>query len=144
MTTTWVVVADASRARIFSTEKAASPLVELQTLTHPEARLHEGDLVSDRPGRDRNSGIGSHDMGHESDAKEGEAIRFAAQICDALEEGRNAGRYEQLYLIAAPSFLGVLRKQQNGPLKKLVTEEVAKNLTTQSPADIRKALPDYL
>ena len=48
--TTWVLVADNSRARIFSSDKPASVLQEIQDLTHPEARLHEGDLVTDRGG----------------------------------------------------------------------------------------------
>ena len=46
--TIWVLVADNSRARIFSAEKPASDLQEIRDLTHPEARLHEGDLVTDR------------------------------------------------------------------------------------------------
>ncbi|MES9844878.1 MAG: host attachment protein, partial [Candidatus Sedimenticola sp. 6PFRAG5] len=51
MSAAWIVVADTSRARIFSADKPASSLVEIQTLAHPESRLHEGDLVSDKAGR---------------------------------------------------------------------------------------------
>ncbi len=144
MSTAWVVVADSSRARIFAAEKPISSLIEIQTLTHPESRLHQGDLVSDRPGRDRNSGAGSHDMGHESDAKEEEVQRFAAQVCDAVETARARGEFEKLYIVAAPSFLGLLRKQQNDALRKVVTAEISKNLSTKSPEDIRKSLPQYL
>lgn len=144
MNKAWVVVADSSRARIFAAEKPSSSLVEIQTLTHPESRLHQGDLVSDRPGRDRNSGTGSHDMGHESDAKAGQLQRFAAQVCETMENARVKGEFEKLYVVAAPSFLGLLRKQQNCSLKKAVTAEISKNLSTKSPEDIRKNLPEYL
>jgi len=144
MSKIWVVAADTSRARIFTASSPSSPLVEIQTLTHPEARLHQGDLVSDRPGRDRNSGAGSHDMGHEADAKEEEAVRFAAYVCDNLEKGRTSGKCDRLYVVAAPGFLGLLRKQQCESVKKIIALEISKNLATHGVADIRKNLPEYL
>ncbi|MCW8921867.1 MAG: host attachment protein, partial [Sedimenticola sp.] len=45
---------------------------------------------------------------------------------------------------AAPSFLGLLRKQQPQPLQKLVATEISKNLTTQDIKTIRKNLPNRL
>lgn len=146
MSLIWVIVADASRARIFNAPKGKGLLHELETLCHPEGRLHEGDLVTDKPGRDRNtaSGGGSHDMGHEASAKEEEAERFASQVNDALESARIKGNFVKLYIIAAPAFLGLLRKHQSAPLKKLIVEEISKNLAAHTPEDIRKALPEYL
>lgn len=144
MSDTWVVVADSSRARFFSAEKPASPLVEIQTLTHPASRLHEGDLVSDRPGRDRNSVVGSHDVGNETEAKEEEAIRFAAQVCETLDSARIGGKFRKLYIVAAPGFLGLMRKQQTPSLQKMISAEIPKNIARHDIADIRKTLPDYL
>ncbi|MES9869438.1 MAG: host attachment protein [Sedimenticola sp.] len=144
MSAAWVVVADTSRARIFSADKPASSLVEIQTLAHPEARLHEGDLVSDKAGRDRNSGMRSHDMGHTNDAKQEEASRFASQVCETIECGRANGHFKKLYVIAAPSFLGMLRKQQSNSVQRLIAGEVSKNLSSHDPNEIRKSLPEYL
>ena len=144
MNAAWVVVADTSRARIFSVENAFSPLVEIQTLDHPEARLHTGDLISDRPGRDRSAGPRSHDVGHIDEAKHDEAVRFASQVCATLESGRAQGHFNKLHVIAAPSFLGLLRKQRPQPLQRLVATEIPKNLTTQNIETIRKNLPHRL
>lgn len=144
MSKIWVMVADASRARLFSAETAVAPLKEIETLAHPEGRLHEGDLVSDKPGRDRNGVTGSHDVGHESRARDEEDERFAIQVCEALEVARNKQRFEKLYVVAAPHFLGLVRKHQSAPLQKLVVKEISKNLVTHSPEEIRKALPDFL
>ena len=144
MSITWVVVADSSKARIFSAAKSSSPLKEVQVLSHPEGRLHQGDLVSDKPGRDNNATFGSHNMGHETDAKEEESLRFAGTVCERLEEGRCKGLFDKLYVIAAPSFLGLLRKQQNSALRKIITAEIPKNLSTHTPMEIRKNLPQYL
>ena len=145
MPTAWVVVADATRARIFSADKPASDLVEIQALTCPEARLHQSELTTDRPGRGRNgSSSASHDVGHASDAKEEEAVRFAGKVSETIEVGRNAGKFRKLYVIAAPSFLGLLRKQYSSSTQQLISGEISKNLATMDPATIRKALPTYL
>lgn len=143
--TTWVLVADNSRARFFQAEKAASPLTELSTLAYPEARLHEGDLVTDRSGRDRNpSSGGAHGLGSESVHKKESAERFAQQVCEELEAARNGGRFNKLYVVAAPAFLGLLRKHQSPALRQVVAGEVDKNLSTQDGPTIRKQLPDFL
>ncbi|MFY9974520.1 MAG: host attachment protein [Chromatiaceae bacterium] len=141
---TWILVADASRARIFAAEKALSPLEEIRALTSPEGRLHEGDLVSDKGGRDRNPGVGAHGFNVEDEHKQDNAERFAAQVCHELEAARNAGEFRKLYVVAAPGFLGMLRRHQSSPLRQMVAGEVDKNLSTQDPASIRKCLPDYL
>ena len=144
MSKTWVVVADNSRARIFSADTPASQLCETETLTHPEARLHQGDLISDRPGRDRNSGLGTHNMGHETDAKEESAIRFATEVCQRLEQARVNAQFNKLYIIAAPSFLGLIRKHQTPALKKTIAGEVSKNMAMKDATEIKKSLPEYL
>jgi protein required for attachment to host cells len=142
--TTWVLVADNSRARFFAAEKAASPLQEVRDLLYPEARLREGDLVTDKPGRDRNAVKGAHGVGTESSHKQDGADRFALEVCSELETARNGGAFRKLYVVAAPQFLGLLRKHQSSPLRQMVAGEVDKNLTTQDSAAIRKHLPDFL
>ena len=141
--TTWVLVADNSRARIFSSEKPSSPLQELQDLTHPEARLHEGDLVTDKGGRDKGPS-GAHGISHEQAHKVDGKDKFASQVCSELDAARAAGSFNKLYVVAAPAFLGLLRKHQSGALKQMVAGEVDKNLSTKDPKVIRKHLPDYL
>ena len=142
--TTWILVADNSRARFFAADKAAGPLQELHDLLYPEARLREGDLVTDRPGRDRNPGTGAHGFGDDVSHKQDGADRFALEVCNHLESGRNDGAFRKLYIIAAPQFLGLLRKHRSASLRQLVAGEVDKNLTTQDSTAIRKHLPDYL
>jgi len=142
--TTWVLVADNSRARFFATEKATSSLREVRDLLNPEARLREGELVSDKPGRDRNPGAGAHGFGSDASHKQEGAERFAWEVCNELESARNGGAFRKLYVVAAPQFLGLLRKHQSSSLKQMVAGEVDKNLTTQDSATIRKHLPDYL
>lgn len=144
MSKIWVVVADASRARIFTAEKPADSLTEIETLSNPEARLHEGDLVSDRAGR-ISSGEGSRrGYGTGNAVKDETTNRFAAEVCKHLEKGRNSHAFGKLYVMAAPHFLGLLRKHQSDGLRGLISNEIANDLTTQSPDRIRAQLPEYL
>jgi protein required for attachment to host cells len=140
MSIIWVVVADSSRARILSAETPKSTLEEIQTLAHPEARMHEGDMVSDRSGRGRTN----HDVGHESAAREEENFHFAARLCKTLESARNSGEFKRLYVVADPRFLGMIRKNCSSELQKMVESEIAKNLAAHSLEDIRSHLPARL
>jgi protein required for attachment to host cells len=144
MSSTWIVVADACRARFFSADKPAGPLSEIETLSNPEARLHEGDLVSDRNGRDTATAGGSHSLGNANTAKQENANRFAGEVCAHLESGRQRHAFDKLYVLGAPAFLGMLRKHQSNALRNLISDEIAKDLTTQTPERIRAQLPEYL
>ncbi len=144
MSNTWVVVADASRARVFEAPEPRGPLSEIEALSNPENRLHEGDLVSDRGGRDSNRGAGSHGYSTGGGAKEEAVNRFAAEVCRHLEKGRNAHAFDRLYVMASPGFLGVLRKHQSDALRGLIYDEIAKDLATQDVGRIREQLPKCL
>ncbi|MBV8156609.1 MAG: host attachment protein, partial [Dyella sp.] len=49
--TVWIVVANRAVARLFRTSRPMGPLEELDAFIHPEGRLPEHELVSDRAGR---------------------------------------------------------------------------------------------
>ena len=134
---TWVVVADRSRAKVLSIEgKTASNLHEVATLSHPEGAMKQSEYVSDRQGYfGRNedaldAGVPQTDYKHKT------AEEFALQLISLLESGRNGQQYDSIILIAAPMFLGVLRDKLPAPLEKLVELEIDKDLTRHSNAEI--------
>ena len=51
MKPTMIVVADSARARIFTADSASSPLNEIETMAHPEGRMHDREITSDLPGK---------------------------------------------------------------------------------------------
>ncbi len=145
MSTTWVIAADSSRARILAAGTRNGPLKEVEDLVHTESRLQEHELRTDTRGRAFDSGgQGRHAMEPKNSAKHQEAIRFAKQVCDTLSAAQGAGRYEKLYIVAAPSFLGLLRERLNPVVQNRIAGEVNKNLAMLSPQDIRQHLPEYL
>ena len=146
MAKTYVLVADASRARIFSMEPKKGLLHELEDLTHPASRLHEHELTSDLPGRTfDSSGMGGrHVMEQKSSAKHQEADSFARAICDRLDGARKAGDFKHLIVIAGPTFLGLLRDHLSDETRKHVMLEVDKELTSLEPAELHSRLQQML
>src|SRR5579859_4173406 len=79
--TVWIVVANRAVARLFRASQPTGPLEELDSFIHPEGRLQEHDLVSDRPGRAFDSfGSGRHAEDPDTLATTQEATNFAIEL----------------------------------------------------------------
>ena len=141
----WIAVADAARARVLKADSPTGELQEIESYAHPEGRLHERDLTSDRPGRSFDSaGQGRHAMEEPQRPKEHEADTFARQLAQRLEQARTEHRYDHLILIAAPAFLGRLRQHLSAETAACVTLELDKDLTRTDVTALRKHLPERL
>jgi len=145
MKRTWVLVADSSRARIFGADSATSSITEMKDLMHPEARQHEQKLTSDLPGSQAGGSTGSHhSVGNETEPKKHEALNFVSEITGHLEDAINKQEFEELIIIAAPSFLGLLRENLPADISRHITMELDKNLVKQSADEILQHLPKKL
>jgi len=144
MKLTWILIADSTRARIFTANTPASPLEEIEEFTHTESRLHDREITSDLPGRIKSTGAGGHAFEQPTDPKKHETDNFAHTLAQYLENAYNENRFEQLLIVAAPTFLGLLRSHLSEHVKKLVRFELNKELTLLSADDIREHLPQYL
>ncbi len=141
----WVVVADASRARVFSAERRNGGLQEVGDYMHPASRVKGRDLETDGPGRAFDShGQGRHAMGKEHDVHEHEAEVFAHELGETINAAATANEFEKLYLVAPPKFMGLLRDNLDKNAKSRVVEEITKDLVSHDRDAIRKSLPDYL
>jgi protein required for attachment to host cells len=137
----WVLVADESAARLFSSDKIRVELNEIEVLTNPEARIHERELGTERQGRGFESANPSrHAMEPSSSIREERARQFAREIVRKLEQGANQQAYERLILAAPPDFLGLLRQQLKSGLKERLAQSIDKNLLKETPKAILKHL----
>lgn len=146
MKATWVVVAESSRARIFTMEKIKGPMTEILSFDNPTTRQREKEFVTDLSKRSSNSQghrHGRQDIYEYSETKH-QADRFARQIADLLDSHRLTGDYQQLILFAAPSFLGMLRDHMNEPTNRLVVHDCNKNLVQLNIEKIREHIPTPL
>lgn len=120
----WVVLADASRARICRSDELLTHLEEVGDKFHPESRMHAGELLSDDRGRMRNmAGVGTAMDAH-TDPADVEHGRFAAELAHTLLRGLEQGRYERLVIAAPPRFLGMLRGELSPRVQKTVVAEI--------------------
>lgn len=141
---TWVVIANSSIARVYKIVKLHD-LEEIKILEHPESRLHNLDLVTDKPGRDFESfGVRRHAAEAKVMPKKQEFIVFAKVIADFLEEGRKQGEYNSLYIAANPSLLGLLRQALDQNTAKLLNGEIDKDMTQMPVHELKTHLPFLL
>ncbi len=137
MSTTWVVVADSSRARLFEQDHPRDALQELKDLANPRGRMKGSELLADSPGRAFDSeGAGRHAMSTATDPRRHEAEVFAGEIAKRLDRARTGHKFESLVIFAPPEFLGLLRDKMNEPTKGLVTRTLNKDLVSLKPDKI--------
>lgn len=139
-----IIVADSARARIFTADSAKSPLNEIETMAHPEGRMHEQNMVSDLPGKaSGEGGAGDHAYQEKVEPKKEEMIEFAKRVADYCDDARKANNLNKLIIVAAPAFLGELRNQLSKETSEKVVFELDKNLAHHAVEDIRNHLPKF-
>jgi protein required for attachment to host cells len=137
MTTTWIIAADSSRARILQVTDRPQQLDEIEDLLNPEGRVHDRELISDaHPRFSGHSRGGPGSDRQETSATEHATELFAKRVGEYLDKARTAHRYDRLHLIAPPKFLGQLRKELGKEVQKLVAEELPKDLSWLNARDI--------
>jgi protein required for attachment to host cells len=144
MLKTWVLVADSSRARFFSIDNPKGPLKEFEDRVCPGARMHGIERLTDGTTRAHRHGNEHHTFPPPAPTKDQEVIDFAREVATRADAGRIQGDFERLVLVAAPDFLGTLRKKLPAPTAKLVDRTIDKNLTQLSAAEIRRHLPEII
>lgn len=150
MTTTCIVTADASRARLFTFEEPVGDddrsleLCERMDLIDPARRRRPSELFSEsRPGLDRApSGRGFAVDDHREGNRKHMDREFAAEIASALDGLARARGCSRLILAASPRMLGLLREIE--PLAGRAVEvcEIDRDLVHLTGAQLHDYLAD--
>jgi protein required for attachment to host cells len=144
MGTTWILCANSSRARLFEIDPHSDTPREVADYANPQGRAHERDLRSDASGR--LYGRGERPQGHAAAPSETfgehETERFAEFLREHLDRARNEQRFGQLWIVAAPAFLGHLRRNFPKELMQMVELTVDKDFTGDSARDLFRRLLD--
>ncbi len=135
--TTWILVGDASRARIFAFDKEDGPWVLVAEIDHPPGRARTSDLVTDRAGRQREIGP---PLEGRTDPAEQESHRFAEKLGHLVGKGFDEHRYARLLLVAPPRFLGYLRGVLREPVLRHVVRSTDKDYTHHEVRELRRLL----
>ncbi|MEX2118682.1 MAG: host attachment protein [Pirellulales bacterium] len=142
--TTWILVADGSRARIFSSEAPGSRWKLVNEFDHPPSRAKGVDLETDDRGRQRQSfGVGNRPAMEPTTApKVVEADRFARELAQALDDAFNRREFDALALVAAPEFLGRLRSALTSQVAKQVVASIDKDYNGSDARELARRLDE--
>jgi protein required for attachment to host cells len=142
---TWILVGDASRARVFAHDANGKPWAMVRELEHPESRARNADLKEGTAGRVQQSAGQGHRPAMESTApKDYEAERFAIELASVLDHEFDARAFESLVLVAPPQFLGMLRKRLSAKLAKVTAATLDKDYTALPAREIQPLVEDAL
>jgi protein required for attachment to host cells len=127
---TWVLIADAARARVFENTGKGTGLTLVQDMTLDADLAPSHELGTDRPGRSFDSvGSGRHAMESPSDLHREQKRQFARRVAEAVG-GRQARKsFDRLVLVAPPVTMGDLRAALPDKVKAAVAAEVVADLT---------------
>ncbi len=140
MSTTWILVANAARARLYENTGIGKGLKLLSEFLHPESRMKGSELVSDRAGYVQGVGNGHASRQPATDPKQNEAEHFALEIARSLEHGRGQNKYERLILVVGSPFLGILKARLSDQVLSLMSDTLDKDYTTANEREISKHL----
>jgi protein required for attachment to host cells len=140
---TLIVVADGARARFFEPEHHAHTLVPARQadMVAPDSRLPTHDIVTDRPGRGFSAARSSirHAFEAPHDYHKLEKHNFTASLAQTLEEGCARREFDRLVLVAPRRSLGELHALLSPQVRKIVSHEIAKDLSASTPAELWRA-----
>lgn len=141
MSITWILSANRSCASLFESNWPGNLMRRLQDISHPEGRLQNSEINTDKPGRVFDSvGQARHSTSPKQEPTEHIARQFAINLAELLNKGRIDHAYDGLILIAEPKFLGVLRASLDKNTLSLITQTVNKELVDIKEADLAKYL----
>jgi protein required for attachment to host cells len=143
---TWILIADASRARLFSTAGKQQPWSLVREFSHPESAAKVSDIMADKAGRVQQRVASGTRSGMEAPTspKETEARRFAHELATELQRSHGRNSYARLVLVAPPQFLGLLRAELSAPVMKCVVSTVDKDLTQVNDRELPQRLRDEI
>jgi protein required for attachment to host cells len=131
-----VIVANANVCKIYHYSKHPLSLTLLKEINHPENRLKNRELTSDKPGHYKGGESARGAYAPHMEAKEVEIDNFSRQIAKELNQGRNENEFGQFIIIAPPHMSGLLFKHINKHVKDLITNNIKKDLLHLSDREL--------
>lgn len=127
----WVLVADEAVAHVYQLPKPGAVLQPVHTLTDPDAHASDAEMRHDGHGRraqmNAHGGNATTSAGLEETHQHAQV--FAAAVAQWLAQQQQAGRFDALKVVAAPRFLGLLRKAFSPQVAGAVTDDDNHDLT---------------
>lgn len=123
----WILIANASRARLLEQQQKKDKVKELKSFEHPRARSRVGELTDDRAGYERTDrSFGAASFQPRTDARQKEHTLFARELAEYLEREAQLGTFASISLLVSNPFLGELKAELGAATRRLLG--VARNV----------------
>lgn len=137
----WIVVANASLARLFSRDGHGGPLRPLPALTHAESRQKVHEQVTDRAGHeDSDHHRGGATFEPRTDVLRKAQERFAREIAHRIDQALQHGECGGVTVLASSPFLGTLKHHLTPATQKALRSVHDLDLTPLSLDDLERRL----
>ena len=141
----WILVANASVARLFSRESDKGPLLPLHSFEHAESRLKASELADDRLVHDSNDWRpGGVSFEPRMDPRRKQHLKFARELAQRLDQGLTGGDCGRITLYASSPFLGELKGQLSPAAKKVLRAAVVVDLTSYGLRELEERIAHEL
>jgi protein required for attachment to host cells len=141
MKRTWILVANAARARCFECSTDRGGLELLSSFDCPQARAKGVDLGSDRSGyEEMGHGDGSASLGQRSSPRMQVRDLFARDLARFLSAGVAAQRCTALVIMASLPFLGRIKAHLSPSAEKALTSTIGRDMTSLDPGTVAQRI----
>ena len=133
----WILVANASQARVFERTSFTEPLVELTDWFHPESRMQASETERAPLGH---SGAGRAGLAPRSELKQHHRSEFAKTLAKYFHEAVMTHRMNALALFVSNPFMGALLSHLDAPVQHTLVAQHVLDLTSLSVTELDKRL----
>jgi len=138
----WIVTANTNDCRIYEYYDNALSLIK--EISHPENKLKESEVVSDKPGRYNSSNsMGGGVYAPHTEIEDVQDNDFAREVAMELNEARNKNTYKELVIIMPAQIEGLFSKHLNKNVKDLIKLTLQKNIMHLSEKELFDYLGEY-
>jgi protein required for attachment to host cells len=144
MAITWILVANASLAKLYANLGPNKGLTLVKEMIHPESRQKNSELVTDRAGSMASAGNGLGSKQSQTEPKTHQAKVFAQELAQELYRGRAKNAFGRAIVFAPPAFMGMLNSVLDSPTAQLITDRFEKDYTKTSEPKLKEHLGSCL
>lgn len=143
----WIIIANTNQCRIYDYNKKLNTLKLIRLIDHPENKLKDHEITSDRPGHYTASGASGSSRGAFSQPTDPAEIKidsFARELASQLDEARNDHVYDELGVVMPAQMEGLLNNHLNKNVKALIKHNLKKNVMHLSEPELLKYLNEHM
>lgn len=138
----WVLVASASRARLYKRDPDTGALIELADFVRPTGPVEAGAFGPDRP-----AGVAGGDgaaLASVTPLRPRQRDRFAQELAAILDSSVAEQALDSWTLVAASPFLGVLHAALGRPAATMLSRCIDRDLSTCTGLELERRLSAVL